>query len=293
MTQSANARGAIDLAALGAVASQSGGFVVEVDETSFETVARQSMRFPVVIEFYSPRAPGGAQLSQTLRELADAAAGSWLLARIDVDASPKIAAGLQIQAVPTVVGLIGGQLAPLWQGTLDKAEAASYIGELLKVAAANGVLGKADPVAQPVDQTVQEAKYEPAYAALEAGRFAEAEACFEALLQELPSDPVARVGKAQASLYARLAALDPAALAQAEAAGDDPTAVEAVLLLSDQEVAGGDPAAGFARLVQAIAATAGPDRERLRLRLLELFETLEPSDPIVLRARRDLATALF
>ncbi|MDR1214085.1 MAG: tetratricopeptide repeat protein [Propionibacteriaceae bacterium] len=294
MTQPANARGVIDLAALGAVASQSGGFVVEVDEASFEATARQSMRFPIVIELYSPRGQGQAQLSQTLTELANAAGGSWLLARIDVDASPKIAAGLGVQAVPTVLGLLAGQLVPLWQGTLDKAEAARYIEELLKLAAANGLLGKAEAVAPAGEPEPDlEAKYEPAYAALEAGRFEEAQAGFEALLQETPADPVARAGKAQAGLYARLAELDPAAAAQAEAAVGDPTAVEAVLILADQAVASGDPAAGFARLTEAIAGAAGPERERLRLRLLELFDTLASSDPIVLRARRDLATALF
>ncbi|MDR1078017.1 MAG: co-chaperone YbbN, partial [Propionibacteriaceae bacterium] len=260
MTQPAHSRGVIDLAALGAVGGQSGSFVVEVDEASFEATARQSMRFPIVIEFYSPRGQGQAQLSQALTELANAAGGSWLLARINVDASPKIAAGLQIQAVPTVVGLLAGQLMPLWQGTLDKAEAARYIDELLKLAAANGLLGKADPVAsaeQP--EEALEAKYEPAYAALEAGRFEEAQAGFEALLQETPSDPVARAGKAQAGLYARLAALAQAASARAEAAAGDPTAIEAVLILADQAVAGGDPAAGFARLTEAIAGAAGPE----------------------------------
>ena len=45
-----------------------------------------------------------------------------------------------------MIGVVGGQLAPLWQGTKDKAEAQAYLDQLLQVAAANGVVGRAEPV---------------------------------------------------------------------------------------------------------------------------------------------------
>jgi putative thioredoxin len=38
---------------------------------------------------------------------------------------------------------------------------------------------------------------------------------------------------------------------------------------------------------------SGEERNRVRVRLLELFETLGNSDERVLKARRDLMTALF
>ena len=47
------------------------------------------------------------------------------------------------------------------------------------------------------------------------------------------------------------------------------------------------------RIIEAIRLTAGDDRERGRKRLLELFETVGASDPTVLKARRDLTSALF
>ena len=48
-----------------------------------------------------------------LTDIANASAGRFLLGRIDIDASPRIAQALQVQAVPIVMAVIAGQFAPL------------------------------------------------------------------------------------------------------------------------------------------------------------------------------------
>jgi putative thioredoxin len=178
---------------------------------------------------------------------------------------------------------------------LGAEEAARYIQELLKVAAANGLLGKAEPQsAATPDEAAADPRYESAYAAMERADFAAAVTEFDKLLADNPNDTQAKVGKAQAGLLARIGEPTPEAVAAAQAAADaSPSDVKAVLTAADFEVALGDPEKGFGRIVAAIAGTAGEEREALRTRLLELFDTLEPSDPVVLAARRNLATALF
>ena len=52
-------------------------------------------------------------------------------------------------------------------------------------------------------------------------------------------------------------------------------------------------ARAFERLIGLVRTTAGEDRERVRVRVLELFETMDPADPVLLAARRDLGRALF
>ena len=150
MTQPHSLRGAIDLSKLGAPAAPAapaGSFVTEVDDASFDAAMQGSVRYPILIEFYSPRAPEQERLSQDLAELTDEAAGRWLLVRINVDTSAQLATELQIKAVPTVAGVVSGQLVPLWQGTLSKTEAKARIEELLGMAAKYGIVGKAQPVA--------------------------------------------------------------------------------------------------------------------------------------------------
>ncbi|WP_205857172.1 tetratricopeptide repeat protein, partial [Phytoactinopolyspora endophytica] len=49
----------------------------------------------------------------------------------------------------------------------------------------------------------------------------------------------------------------------------------------------------FHRLVETVRLSAGDERERVRTRLVELFEIIGPSDPRVVKARAALASALF
>ena len=78
-------------------------------------------------------------------------------------------------------------------------------------------------------------------------------------------------------------------LAKAETADD----LETQLAAADVEMITGDAEAAFARLIALIKRVTGDERNQVRLRLLELFETLGNSDDRVLKARRDLMTALF
>src|SRR5688500_14483351 len=102
--------GAVDLSQLAQRAQTSaagepsgGSYVVEVTEQTFDAeVMRNSLQHPVVVEFYSPRVSTGQQLSDVLTAAAAQADGKFLLARLNVDASPQIVQALQLQAVPTV-----------------------------------------------------------------------------------------------------------------------------------------------------------------------------------------------
>jgi putative thioredoxin len=264
-------------------------FVMDVDAATFEAVLAESVKYPIVLELHSPRANAQA-LSDALAALANEAGGAWLLARVDVDANPQIAQAFGIQAVPAVLGVIGGQLAPLWQGTKTKEEASAFIAQLLQAASANGIVGRAQPVSVDAEAG-PDPRFAAADAALAEGAFDQAVAEFDKVLAATPNDPEAKAGRAQAALLARIATADPAAvLAKADAA---PTDAEAQLAAADAELMGGATAAAFNRLIELIRNTSGAQREAVRLRLLELFETVGAADPAVLKARRDLMSALF
>ncbi|MFZ0530210.1 MAG: tetratricopeptide repeat protein, partial [Propionicimonas sp.] len=210
-------------------------YVAEVDERTFEAVLSNSVKYPIVMELTSPRA-NAASLSAALTELANAAGGAYLLARVDVDASPQIAAALGIQAVPAVIGVVAGQLAPLWQGTRDKEEAGEIIAQLLQAAAANGVTGRAEPVS--IDTSAgPDPRFAAADTALAEGEFERAVVEFEKLVAANPNDPEAKAGRAQAALLVRVSQLDPAAAMVAAHA--DPTDVDAQLAAADAELMGG------------------------------------------------------
>jgi putative thioredoxin len=306
-SSSFNRPGAVDLSQLAQRAQQSaadasigpratgGAYVIEVTEQTFEAeTIRKSVKHPVVVELYSPRVATGQQLSDALIEIANASEGKFLLARINVDAAPGIIQALGLQAVPTVVALLNGQLAPLFQGVLPKDQVQLAIDQLLKTAVANGMVGRAQPVgSEPEAEPEVEAdpRFAAADAALQQGDFAAARDEFDKLLQTNPNDVEAQVGRAQAGLFARAAMLDrEATLAAATQNSDD---LDMQLAAADVEMIAGQAEAAFARLLGMIKRLSGEERNRIRVRLLELFETLGNSDDRVLKARRDLMTALF
>jgi len=303
-----NRPGAIDLSQLAARAKQpadggvprsagAGSYVVEGTEQNFDAeVMRKSLKHPVVVEFYSPRVSTGQQLSDVLAAAAAAGAGKFLVARLNVDAAPQIVQALQLTAVPTVVAVIGGQIAPLFQGVLPAAQVQAYLDELLKAAVANGIVGRADPVAgsaQGPDEDeplVADPRFAAADEALQRGDFAAAVEEFDKLLAATPGDAEAKAGKAQAGLLARTSMLDPQ---QVLAAATDSKDVQAQLDAADVELMTGQADAAFNRLLNLIRTRAGAEKDQARLRLLELFETLDGADERVLKARRSLMAALF
>jgi putative thioredoxin len=133
--------------------------------------------------------------------------------------------------------------------------------------------------------------HQKAYDAIEAGDLAGAVTAYEQALAEWPGDELARVGLAQVRLIQRTQDVDAAAARAAAAA--DAADVDAQLRVADVDVLGGQVGDAFARLVDTVRLTSGAERDRVRARLLELFELVGADDPRVAHARVALANALF
>ena len=269
---------------------------MDLTEADFQEVAGRSIQYPVIVEFHSRHDGNGVQVSDTLAASVNAAGGKFLLARVDVDAEPRVAQALGVQGVPTVVAIIGGQLAPLFQGTRPAEEIEALLDQVGQLAVANGITGRAQPVAGAAPATeAGEPPANPRFAkadeALEAGDFVRALAEFDALLKETPTDVEVLAGRAQVSLLVRSVGFDPIAIvAKADA---QPLSLEAQQDAADLEIINGRYEEAFERLLDLATEVDAQARDAIRLRLLELFEIVGRTDPIVLKARRRLAGVLF
>jgi putative thioredoxin len=281
-------------AANGAVA---GGVVVEVSEATFQAeVLNRSMSVPVVIDFWADWCQPCKQLSPILEKLADEYDGRFLLAKIDVDANQQLGAAFQVQSIPSVFAVLKGQPVPLFQGAIPEPQVREVLEQLFQVATANGVTGRlevrsgdgtqAAPAEQPHDS-----RYDVAHDAIEKGDFDAAAAAYRAMLADTPADADAKAGLAQVELFRRNAGND--LVTVVAAAARRPADADAQLAAADAEVIAGRVDAAFVRLVDTVRRVAGDDRERVRARLVELFEIVGLSDPRVVRARSALASALF
>jgi putative thioredoxin len=299
--------GAIDLSALrkpagapgtpSAEGGAAGGlYVLNVSEANFQAdVIDRSLQAPVVVELWSPRSQGSNALGAVLVQLSTEYAGKFLLARVDVDANPQVAQAFGVQGVPVVIAILRGQPVPLFQGVLGEPEVRQYLDQLLTVAVANGITGRAEPVGSAADADAEEEeapnpRYETAENAVAAGDLDGAIAAYEELLKETPADAEAKSGLARVQLVKRTQ--DVPADVRTRAA-DNPTDVEAQLLVADVDLMGGHVDDAFARLISTVQATAGDERNTVRLHLLELFEVVGADDERVIKARRRLMSALF
>ncbi|WP_062515963.1 tetratricopeptide repeat protein [Demequina gelatinilytica] len=285
-------RGAVDLAALAARSRRADSGLATIDEAAFQELAQQSLQRPVVIAFVSSASP---QSEEIAREIESAAAAVGVTAAAcDVDAQPAIAQAFQIRAVPAAVALVGGRPAPLFQGAATREQIDEVLGQ---VVAAARQMGAAEGLGEPTGAPQAEPEpplpplHQEAYDAIERGDMDAAEAAYDKALRENPKDADARAGRSQVRLMARSRLADPQAVRAAAAAAPDD--VDAQLAVADLDVLGGMLDDAFGRLVDLVRVTFGDDRERVRARLLELFDVVDPADARVLRARQALASALY
>ncbi|BDZ42989.1 thioredoxin [Paraoerskovia sediminicola] len=252
-----------------------------------------------------PTDQANAQVAADLGALAAEHGGRFLLARVDAQAYPQVAAAFQVQGVPTVVAVLGGQPVPLFQGGAPVEQIREVLGQLVQAAEANGVTGRAplqgsveddgvdDPSAEPAPEPEPELPplHQEAYDAIDRDDLDAAAKAFSTAITQDPRDDQARAGLAQVRLMQRSARADLAAVRAA--AADAPQDVAAQLAVADTDLLGGKVEDAFGRLLELLPG-AGPDeKESLRARLVEYFEIVGVTDPRVAKARQRLAIALY
>lgn len=285
-------QGAVDLAALAAAKSQaaqpkpSSPFIVDVTDQTFEELLTQvSTRVPVILDLWATWCEPCKQLSPVLEKLAVEGNGAWVLAKVDVDANPGIAQAFKVQSIPSVYLVMAQKVQPLFQGVQPESALRQIIEQITILAKEQNLPGLGLP-----DQEAAEAAEEndPAADLLMAGELDGAEKIYQERLAANPADADAKSSLALISLQRRVAGLDLTNLKVPAA-----TEVSARLVFADSLILQGSHEQAYALLIESIKAVVGAERDEIKARLLELFEIADPADPVLLTARRALASALY
>jgi putative thioredoxin len=280
-------------------------WVIDVSEQTFNTdVVERSRTTPVIMDLWAEWCEPCKQLSPVLEKLAAEGAGQWILAKVDVDSNPQLSAALQVQSIPMVVAVIGGQLVDGFLGALPETQVRQWVGQVLAVASKMGLAVSSGPAAEADPATSAagdapgapgEVGMPPAYAeardAMERGDFDAAAKAFEAELAQSPSDLMAKTGLAQVNLIRRVNGYDEAAVRRA--AAEHPSDPDAQAKVADIDLSVGRVDEAFDRMLGVVRRTSGADRDKARVHLVGLFEIFPPRDPRVTKARAALSALLF
>ena len=258
------------------------GIEVSVENLSSEILPLSLVR-PVIVLMWSARSPESVEMVKVLGKLEIDYKQAFALARVDIEVHPQVAQAFQTKNIPYAVAIIAEQMVPLFEQSYPEAQVRMVLDKVLTLASEQGV-GQA-----PVEQ--MEAEEIEAMEALEAGDYIAAETAYKKWLARKPSESLAKLGLAQTQLLMRTEGLD---LNQViEESTKNPSDIAMQLKAADVEIVNGGVEAAFTRLLHAVRATSGDDRTKVKDHLLNLFALVDPNDPRLVAARKELASALF
>ena len=258
------------------------GIEVTVENLSSEILPLSLVR-PVIVLMWSPRSAESVELIKVLGKLEVDYKEAFALARVDIEAHPQVAQAFQTKAVPYAVAIIAEQMVPLFEQSYPEAQVRMVMDKVLTLASEQGI-GQA-----PIEQ--MEAEEIQALEALEAGNYIAAEAAYKKWLSRKPSESLAKLGLAQTQLLMRTKDLELETVISEST--KNPSDIALQLRAADVEMVNGGVEAAFTRLIHAVRATSADDRVKVKEHLLNLFALVDPSDPRLVAARKELASALF
>lgn len=259
--------------------------VIQVDTNSIRDYLAISDSLPVLVLFVQENDPSSQSLLSTVKLLTEKTAGKILTLVVDAVKSPELAQAFDLKQIPTLLGMLKGQPAPLFVGDQPAEQVQQIIDRVLEVGKENGLTGTVK-VAEPEPELSP--THQQAFAAFEENNYPLARSLYEKALVENPNDQLAEAGLAQIKLLIRLEGKDLPSLASS--LGQD---TNAVLDRVDALVATGAASAGFEQLLVLFENTAKDQREPIRLRFVELFLVVGNEDPAVIKARKNLSLLLF
>ena len=259
--------------------------VIQVDANSIRDYLAISDSLPVLVLFVQENDPASQSILSTVKLLTEKTAGKILTLVVDAIKSPELAQAFDLKQIPTLLGMLKGQPAPLFAGDQPAEQVQQIIDRVLEVGKENGLTGTVK-VAEPEPEL--SITHQQAFAAIEENNYPLARSLYEKALVENPNDQLAEAGLAQIKLLIRLEGKDLPSLVGS--LGQD---TDTVLDRVDALVATGVASTGFEQLLVLFENSAKDQREPIRLRFVELFLVVGNEDPAVIKARKNLSLLLF
>jgi putative thioredoxin len=279
--------------------------IIDVGDGDFEReVLERSKEVPVVVDFWAPWCGPCRTLGPVLERFATEHAGTFVLAKVNVDDAPAVAEAFRIQSIPAVKAFRDGALVGEFVGAQPEAAIRQFLVSLLPTetdrlaqageakAAAGDTAGAEADFTAALARDARQPGALLGLARVHAKRGEEAEAA--ALLERVPpGTPLARdAERLAAELRMRADATGDEAALRARVAAD-PGDLDARLQVGRVLAARGRHEEALAELLEVVRRDRQFADEAGRKAMLDLFEVLGPHHPLTEKYRSELARVLF
>jgi putative thioredoxin len=271
--------------------------ILEVAEADFDQeVIGYSSTTPVVVDFWAPWCVPCRMLSPTLEKLAAEAAGTFRLAKVNIDDNPGLAARFGVQSIPMLKSFRDGKIAGQMVGAQPESEVRKFLRGIAP--------GPADQALAEAQGLLTARRWDDAEKAarraleLEPGNSAAALCLVKALLHEGKGSPALEMldrfpAGNETSAAARLRPLA-GLLAEVESSADQPADVmEAGFLQAARLLARGNYPAALDGLLELLRRDKHYRNDDARKVYLAALEILGEDDPLTRSYRDELASVLF
>jgi putative thioredoxin len=280
---------------------------IDVNKRNFQSlVLDASATTPVIVDFWAPWCAPCRALTPVLEKVAAEFAGRIVLAKINSDEEPELAARYGVRGIPNVKAFVGGEVIAEFSGAQPESVVRRFVENILPSPSddlqmeafaryrADGDLDAALALldrAAELDPGNEDVKFNRAALMVEGGRLADARAMIETLT------PLAQMDERVSQLKARLDLAEGAAGAGAEAALEkrisaNESDLEARLELAHVYVARQDYRPALEQLLAIVERDRKWGDDVARKTMLKVFELMGNQGALVSEFRKRLARTL-